>query len=57
MTAPIGLQLYSLRQYFQHDFRGTIEKVASMGYTGVEIAGFPEDVSPLEAKKPSMITN
>ncbi len=51
MTAPIGLQLYSLRQYFQDDFPGTIEKVSAMGYTGVETAGFPEGISPSEAKK------
>lgn len=51
MTAPIGLQLYSLRQYYQDDFRGTIEKVAAMGYSGVETADFPEDVSPADAKK------
>ena len=50
MTAPIGLQLYSLRQYFQDDFRGTIEKVAAMGYTGVETAGFP-GTTPENAKK------
>jgi sugar phosphate isomerase/epimerase len=50
MTAPIGLQLYSVRQDLAQDFTGTIRRVAAMGYTGVETAGFPEGVTPREAK-------
>lgn len=40
MTAPIGLQLYSLRDLLPKDFAGVIHQVASMGYVGVETAGF-----------------
>jgi sugar phosphate isomerase/epimerase len=51
MTAPIGLQLYSLRDTLAIDFPGTISKVAAMGYTGVETAGFPVNMTPKEVKK------
>ena len=50
MTAPIGLQLYSVREQAALDFNGTIHKIASMGYTAVETAGFPEGVTPQDAK-------
>jgi len=36
----IGLQLYSLRDETAKDFRGTVAKVAQMGYSGVEFAGY-----------------
>lgn len=36
----VGLQLYSLRDEMAVDFRGTVEKVAKMGYKGVEFAGY-----------------
>jgi len=36
----IGLQLYSLRDSIKNDVPGTIEKVAKMGYTFVEPAGY-----------------
>ena len=36
----VGLQLYSLRDEMAKDFRGTVEKVAKMGYKGVEFAGY-----------------
>jgi sugar phosphate isomerase/epimerase len=50
MTAPIGLQLYSVRQNLADDFTGIIKRVAAMGYTGVETAGFPKGVTPKDAK-------
>lgn len=50
MTAPISVQLYSLRESMNKDFNGTIEKVAKMGYAGVEPAGFP-GTTPKEAMK------
>jgi len=37
---PIGLQLYSVRKETAKDMAGTIAKVAKMGYSGVEFAGF-----------------
>jgi sugar phosphate isomerase/epimerase len=39
MTAPISLQLYTLREQCNDDFRGVVERVASIGYAGVEPAG------------------
>jgi len=41
MPAPIALQLYTVRDALAQDFSGTIYKIASMGYQGVETAGFP----------------
>ncbi|WP_408006438.1 sugar phosphate isomerase/epimerase family protein [Pseudalkalibacillus sp. A8] len=38
----IGLQLYSLREETEKDFLGTIQKVADLGYAGVQFAGFYE---------------
>ena len=40
LVKNIGLQLYSLRDETPKDFRGTVEKVAKMGYKGVEFAGY-----------------
>jgi sugar phosphate isomerase/epimerase len=50
MTAPIALQLYSVRENLAADFIGTMKKIAEMGYIGVETAGFP-GTTPEEAKK------
>lgn len=36
----IGLQLFTLRDETAQDFRGTLRKVAEMGYEGVEFAGY-----------------
>ncbi|MFB0553223.1 MAG: sugar phosphate isomerase/epimerase family protein [Phycisphaerae bacterium] len=38
--APIGLQLYSVREDCKKDLPGTIATVAKMGYKGVEFAGY-----------------
>lgn len=47
MSFPIALQLYSIREDLEEDLKGTLEKVKSMGYQGVELAGLygltPED--------------
>ena len=51
MTAPLGVQLYSVRESMAQDFDGTVREIAKMGYTGVEPAGFPEGVTPEQAKK------
>lgn len=42
MNKKLSLQLYSIGQSVTEDFFGTIEKVAEMGYTGVEFAGIPD---------------
>ncbi len=36
----INLQLYSVGQYAQNDFYGTLKRVAKTGFSGVEFAGF-----------------
>ncbi len=41
MTAPIALQLYSVREALTKDFAGVVRQVAEIGYAGVEPAGFP----------------
>ena len=51
LLKEVGLQLYSLHEYTEKDFCGTVEKVAQMGYKGVEFAGYgglkPEQVVKL----------
>lgn len=39
-TIPISLQLYSVRGDCGKDFDGSMERVAKMGYDGVEFAGY-----------------
>jgi sugar phosphate isomerase/epimerase len=41
MKSPVAVQLYSLRDQLALDFERNIERVAEMGYLGVETAGFP----------------
>lgn len=42
MLSPIGLQLYSVREYAQQQgYEAAVRKIAAMGYIGVEPAGFP----------------
>lgn len=40
MKANIALQLWSVKEACEDDFFGTLEKVAEMGYDGVEFAGY-----------------
>ena len=50
-THMIGLQLYTVRDLLEKDFEGTIERVAQIGYTNMEFAGYynhsPEQVRAL----------
>ncbi|MGN1317283.1 MAG: sugar phosphate isomerase/epimerase family protein [Acutalibacteraceae bacterium] len=39
MKLPIAVQLYSVRDEMEQDFRGTVKKIKDMGYEGVEFAG------------------
>ena len=50
MTSPIAIQLYSVREQLEQDFTATIEKIAQMGYVGVEPAGF-SNISVADAAK------
>ena len=51
----IYIQLYSVRDDIKSDYEGTIAKVAEMGYTGVEAAGYADGkfygLSPEDFKK------
>lgn len=46
---PVAVQLYTLRDETAKDFVGTVNKVAEMGYAGVEFAGYG-GLSPAELK-------
>lgn len=47
----IGLILYTIRDILNADPRGTLEKVAAMGYKNVELAGIPGGLSPEQFKQ------
>jgi len=53
----IYLQLYSVRDDIKADYAGTIAKVAEIGYTGVEAAGYSDGLfyglTPVEFKNQS----
>jgi sugar phosphate isomerase/epimerase len=38
--SPVGVQLYTFREQFAKDVRGTMQKVKDIGFTYVETAGF-----------------
>ncbi|MDO7976910.1 sugar phosphate isomerase/epimerase family protein [Oceanotoga teriensis] len=40
MNIPISVQLYTLREFNKNDFLGTLKKVSSLGYDGVEFDGY-----------------
>jgi sugar phosphate isomerase/epimerase len=48
---PLALQLYTVRDQAAQDFTGTLEKVAGIGYDGVEIAGVTGGLSASDLKK------
>ncbi|MBC2268482.1 sugar phosphate isomerase/epimerase family protein [Listeria farberi] len=51
MKAKIALQLWSVKEACEDDFFGTLEKVAKMGYDGVEFAGYyGKSASEIKAK-------
>ena len=37
---PLGLQLYSVREFLPKDYEGTLKQLGAMGYQEVEAAGF-----------------
>jgi len=40
LIEQFSIQLYSVRDIINNDFSGTLKKLAEMGYTGVEFAGY-----------------
>jgi sugar phosphate isomerase/epimerase len=47
MTTPLSVQLYSLRDEAAKDFGGVIARLGSIGFAGVELAGF-HSMAPAE---------
>ena len=47
---PLSIQLYSLREESEKDFKGVIERVAKIGFKGIEPAGF-YDLGPKGVRK------
>jgi sugar phosphate isomerase/epimerase len=45
-NGPVALQLYTVRDETARDFAGTVRRVAEMGYTGVEFAGYGQLSAP-----------
>jgi sugar phosphate isomerase/epimerase len=39
MPSPIALQLYTIRDAMKQDFTGSVQRIADMGFAGVETAG------------------
>ena len=39
-NVPVGVQLYCFRHLLEEDFEGTLAQVATLGYDGVEFAGY-----------------
>ncbi|RZI60175.1 MAG: sugar phosphate isomerase/epimerase [Zymomonas sp.] len=51
MKPTISLQMYTLRELTQIDMLGTLEKVAALGYQGIEMAGYGNaDLQSVTAK-------
>ncbi len=50
MTAPIAVQLYSLREAAARDFASVIERVGRIGFAGVELAGL-HGMPPAELRR------
>lgn len=55
MKAPVGLQLYTIRDQMKKDVPGTLKTVAETGYKNLELAGYKNgsfyDLSPGEFRK------
>lgn len=49
--ANLGFQLYTVRNELEKDFAGTVQKVAGMGFVGVEINPLPPNATPEQAVK------
>ncbi len=50
LDLPLGLELYSVRELLPHDYQGTLNQVAALGYREVEAAGFYK-YSPSQVKQ------
>ncbi len=54
MKLPIGVQIYSVRDFAMADLESTLKEISSFGYDGIELAGFydktPEEYAKLLEK-------
>ena len=54
MKLPIGIQIYSVRDFAMADLESTLKEISSFGYDGIELAGFydktPEEYAKLLEK-------
>lgn len=50
MKFPVAIQVYSVRDYAEKDFYGTLKQIKEMGYEGVEFAGLYGN-TPAEVKR------
>lgn len=50
MLNKLSAQLWSVQDYTSKDFFGTLEKIAEIGYTGVEFAGY-KDITAKDMNK------
>ena len=48
-TLPVAVQVYSVRDDAERDFKGTMQRIKDMGYDGVELAGL-YGMKPAEVK-------
>ena len=44
-SASLGFQLYTVRKQIEKDLKGTMRKIANMGYVGVETYALPENLT------------
>jgi sugar phosphate isomerase/epimerase len=50
-TFPIGVQPYTVREAMSRDYEGTLRRLASIGYKGIELGLPPEGVTVQEQKE------
>ncbi len=50
LKKPVALQTFTVRDEIAKDFRGTVEKIAKMGYQGIEIGGDTGGMTPADLK-------
>ena len=51
MPAPIAVQLYTVWDHLDKDYKGTLTRIAEMGYVGIETCGYSHGVDVKNAAK------
>lgn len=49
MAAPIAVQLYTVWDHLDKDYKGTLTRIAEMGYVGIETCGYNHGVPAKDA--------